>query len=116
MVIVDSHCHVSSNWYEPVESLLFQMDRHGVAHAVLIQMQGRFDNSYQFDCVRRYPGRWEVAVADYNPEALLFWRSAVRSLGATDVAECPGDGRRWSGTVFCFSNSTASTGMAEAAD
>ncbi len=62
MVIVDSHCHVSPSWYEPVESLLFQMDRHGVTHAVLIQMQGQFDNSYQFDCVRRYPGRFAPVV------------------------------------------------------
>ena len=62
MVIVDSHCHVSLSWYEPVESLLFQMDRHGVAHAVLIQMQGQFDNSYLFECVRRYPGRFSPVV------------------------------------------------------
>ncbi len=38
MIIVDSHCHISPVWYEPVESLLFQMDRNDVAHAVLIQM------------------------------------------------------------------------------
>ena len=62
---------------------------------------------------RRYPGRWEIAVADYNPEALMFWRSAVRSLGVPGVEERAGDGRRWSGTVLCFDN-TAS--VAAAAD
>ncbi|HKG26679.1 MAG TPA: hypothetical protein VKB09_13590, partial [Thermomicrobiales bacterium] len=62
MVIVDSHCHVSPSWYEPVESLLFQMDRHSVGHAVLIQIQGKFDNSYQFDCLRRCPGRFAPVV------------------------------------------------------
>ena len=33
MIIVDTHSHVSPYWYEPVESLLFQMDRHGVQSA-----------------------------------------------------------------------------------
>lgn len=72
MIVVDSHCHVSSSWYEPVESLLFPMDRHGVAHAVLIQMQGQFDNDYQFDCVRRFPGRFApvVLVDAARPDAV----------------------------------------------
>jgi L-fuconolactonase len=62
MIIVDSHCHVSLSWYEPVETLLFQMDRYGVSHAVLVQMQGQTNNDYQFDCVRRYPGRFAPVV------------------------------------------------------
>ena len=41
MRIVDSHCHVSPVWYEPVESLLFHLDRNGVELAVLIQMNGQ---------------------------------------------------------------------------
>jgi len=61
--IVDSHCHVSPVWYEPVETLLFQMDRHGVALAVLTQLLGQFDNTYQQDCVIRYPGRFASIVA-----------------------------------------------------
>jgi predicted acetyltransferase len=52
----------------------------------------------------RYPGRWEVPVADYNREALLFWRSVVRSAGAAEIAEHDGDGQRWSGTVLCFTS------------
>ena len=65
MPVADSHCHVSPIWYEPVESLLYQMDANEVAHAVLVQMQGQTDNSYQFECVRRYPGRFaSVAVVD----------------------------------------------------
>jgi L-fuconolactonase len=62
MVIVDSHCHVSPVWYEPVESLLHQMERNEVEHAVLIQMQGQANNDYQFECVRRYPGRFAPVV------------------------------------------------------
>jgi L-fuconolactonase len=62
MIIVDSHCHASPVWYEPVETLLFQMERYGVSHAVLVQMQGQTNNAYQFDCVRRYPGRFAPVV------------------------------------------------------
>ncbi len=36
--VVDAHCHVSPVWYEPVETLLFQMERNGVDTAILIQM------------------------------------------------------------------------------
>jgi L-fuconolactonase len=62
MPIVDSHCHASASWYEPVESLLFQMERYAVAHAILIQVFGQYDNTYQMDCLRRYPGRFASVV------------------------------------------------------
>ncbi len=62
MTIVDSHCHVSPVWYEPVETLLFQMDRNEVAQAVLVQMLGQYDNAYQRDAVRRFPGRFASVV------------------------------------------------------
>ncbi len=72
MLIVDTHCHVSRDWFEPVENLLFQMDRNDVAYAVLTQIQSEFDNSYQFECVRRYPGRFlnVVRVDEKSPTAL----------------------------------------------
>jgi hypothetical protein len=28
MVVVDTHCHASLDWYEPIETLLYEMD-HG---------------------------------------------------------------------------------------
>ncbi len=62
MPLIDTHCHVSPLWYEPVASLLTQMDRNGIDHAVLIQMQGQYDNDYQFDCVRRHPGLFAPVV------------------------------------------------------
>jgi L-fuconolactonase len=60
--VVDSHCHVSPSWYEPVEVLLFQMERNGVDHASLIQMNAQADNRYQQDCVRRFPGKFASVV------------------------------------------------------
>ncbi len=53
----------------------------------------------------RYPGRWEVPVAGYNQNALLFWRAVVCSIEVAKVTEHAGDGRRWSGTVLCFNSS-----------
>ncbi len=65
MVVVDGHAHVSPVWWEPVELLLFQMDRNGVDQAVLTQFMGQTDNDYQFDCQRRYPGRFaNVVIVD----------------------------------------------------
>lgn len=55
---IDAHCHASPLWFEPVEPLVFQMDRIGVAKGVLTQVLGQFDNSYQEECLARYPGRF----------------------------------------------------------
>src|SRR3954470_15522750 len=57
MPIIDSHTHVANSWYEPIETLLWEMDRNGVDKAVLIQMRGQTDHSYQAECIRRYPDR-----------------------------------------------------------
>lgn len=62
MPIIDTHCHVSLAWYEPVESLLAQMARNGVAGAALIQIQGEFDNDYQFACAAQYPDKFASVV------------------------------------------------------
>ena len=62
MVVIDTHCHASPYWYEPVEILVDQMYRHGVDKAVLVQINGWFDNSYAIECMRRFPGRFSVVV------------------------------------------------------
>lgn len=127
MIVVDSHCHVSESWYEPVESLLYQMERNGVGYAVLIQMQGQYDNEYQFSCARRNPGRFApVVVLDTDrPDAtetlarladrgasgvrlfattrspgndpLAIWREAAR-LGLT--VSCAGNGGSFAAPEF----------------
>ena len=77
-MLIDAHCHASPLWFEPVEPLVFQMDRNGIAKGVLTQVLGHFDNSYQEECVARFPGRF-VSVGAVDP-------------GAADPA---GDVRRW---------------------
>jgi L-fuconolactonase len=97
MMIVDSHCHVSPSWYEPVETLLFQMERYGVSHAVLVQMQGQMNNDYQFECVRRYPGRFApVVVVDTDRSEAPETLQRLAEQGASGVrlratTRSPGD-------------------------
>jgi len=59
-MIVDSHCHASDKWYEPVETLLDAMDRNAVDAAVLVQMLGDYEHAYMLEAARRYPGRFVV--------------------------------------------------------
>ncbi|MBL8552126.1 MAG: amidohydrolase [Hyphomonadaceae bacterium] len=96
-MIVDAHCHASDVWFEPIEPLVFQMDQNGVAHAVLTQLLGQFDNAYQQRCLARYPGRLAscVAVDPAAPDALAQVR-ALAAGGASGLrlrpdARSPGD-------------------------
>ncbi len=90
MIIIDTHCHSSPAWYEPVESLIFQMDRNGVAQTLLVQIKGQFDNDYQFECERRYPGRFASIVAvDATDSAALDQLTALAMRGAKGVRLAP---------------------------
>jgi len=62
MRIIDTHCHAGLNWFEPIETLLYEMDRNLVNEAVLIQHGGTYDNDYLFRCAGRFPGRFKVVV------------------------------------------------------
>lgn len=59
--VADTHVHAGLTKYEPVESLVDQMFRHRVDHAVLVQHAGEFDNRYLVECAQRYPGRFAIA-------------------------------------------------------
>lgn len=71
MPIIDTHCHATPYWFEPVEILLDQMTRNAVDYAVLIQINGVYDNSYLVECLRRFPGRFSgVGIVDVGrPDA-----------------------------------------------
>lgn len=59
---VDSHAHASEFWFEPIEVLLFQMDRNGIDRAVLVQHSGEFDNDYILDSAAAHPDRFTAVV------------------------------------------------------
>jgi L-fuconolactonase len=72
MFIFDSHVHTSKNWFEPVETLLNEMERNGVSRALLIPFAGNPDNSYEMNCASKYPDllRAVIQVDNENPDAL----------------------------------------------
>ena len=70
-MIIDTHTHAGTSWFEPVESLLFQMEANGVDRAVLIQHGGNYDNAYLLDRAAEPPGRFSVVglVDESSPRA-----------------------------------------------
>lgn len=66
-MVVDAHCHVGLEWFEPVEILLAHMDRAGVDVGVLTLPVFAADDGYQRACVARFPDRF-VNVAAIPPE------------------------------------------------
>jgi L-fuconolactonase len=57
-MIVDTHCHISAHWYEPCETLLYQMDSCGVDRAWLVQLLGHYKNDYQQNICLNHPDRF----------------------------------------------------------
>ena len=93
MAIVDTHCHASLSWFEPVETLLFQMDTYGVDKAVLVQHGGEYDNSYLLACAEQHSGRFAVmGMVDPTlpdaPETLAAWHA--RGVGSVRLFAPPG--------------------------
>ena len=97
MHIIDTHCHIGLHKYEPVEALLFHMQRAGVAQAVFIQYMGNSDNRYILDAMVAHPGKFAAAMlvpADDDGSAILGW--AERGIGGISLAahsRCTGPDR-----------------------
>lgn len=68
MLIIDTHCHAGENWFQPIETLEFEMDRNSVDKAVLIQHGGTYDNTYLFEESAKRGDRFKVAVL-VDPES-----------------------------------------------
>ena len=84
--VVDAHCHASPIWYEPVETLLFEMDRNEVDAAILIQMLGQTDNIYQMECLDRYRGRFaSVVIVDHTLPSAVKLLEDLHNEGASGV-------------------------------
>lgn len=96
MEVVDAHCHASRYWYEPVESLLDQMERNGVDKATLVQISGEYDNSYLIECIRRFPGRFSaIGMVDTGkpdaPDRLDEWvKQGMEGIRLKPTAYSPG--------------------------
>lgn len=92
MTVVDSHCHAADGWFEPLDTLLYQMERNGVDKAVLVQIRGKYDNSDELEATRRYPGKFAVVVLidTVDPNAPAVLEKWARQ-GAAGIRLDPGD-------------------------
>ncbi|MBI2872461.1 MAG: amidohydrolase [Chloroflexi bacterium] len=96
MLTIDTHCHASPQWFEPIEVLLFQMNRNAVDKAALIQHRGQHDNRYLIECARRFPGRFAVVgIVDTSqpdaPDTLARWHAeGVVGLRLNPLERSPG--------------------------
>ena len=92
MTIVDTHCHIGLHKYEPLESLLFQMERCAVQRAVFIQYMGNPDNGYIVaghsastdiaDCVNQGSNDFYLLRIDQNGNVL---RNTMHGGSTSDV-------------------------------
>jgi len=98
LVIVDSHAHATPVWYEPIETLLFQIERNGVAFVDLAQINTYFDDSYHEMILNKYPGRFaNIVMVDWTkPDAIgkfnaLVDKGVVSGLRLHPDSASPGD-------------------------
>ena len=86
MPIVDTHCHASLAWFEPIEALIHQMDENDVQHALLVQIRGQYNSDYQFSCVDRFPDRLASIVAvDRSAQDSERQLEALKARGARGI-------------------------------
>jgi len=53
--------------------------------------------------LERYPGRWEIAVAERNAVAKRFWPRAIAAApNVTALTRVEGDGQHWLGPIWTF--------------
>ncbi len=88
--IVDTHCHAGNNWFEPIESLIFQMENNGVDGGVLIQHGGNFDNEYLFEVTEQYPDKFKVVcLVDPSEENPIKYLEKLTKKGAAGIRMSP---------------------------
>jgi predicted acetyltransferase len=59
----------------------------------------------------QYPGRWEVAVAEHNVAAKMFWsRTLAVAPNVSRLVRLEGDSKHWHGPIWNFRSATHDTG------
>ena len=85
-MIIDTHCHVGVNWFEPVESLLFQMNENDVEKALIVQHGGSYDHDYIFSCFKSYPEKFRiVALVDWSSKDKIIQLEKLKKRGAVGI-------------------------------
>ena len=90
MRIIDTHCHAGRNWFEPITTLIHEMDTNHVDEAVLIQHGGTYDNTYLFESAETHEGRLKVVVMlDPDDGDQAGTLTALKEQGAAGVRLYP---------------------------
>ena len=56
----------------------------------------------------QYPGRWEIAVAERNVSAKVFWPRAIAAApNVFELVRLEGDSRHWRGPIWSFQSAAA---------
>jgi len=92
--LLNTHSHLTGSHVERNMAEFFVARKHrrrGVALKAVHQI------------LRQHPGQWEIAVAERNVAAKMFWPKAIESaLGISDLHLVEGDGDRWRGPIWRF--------------
>jgi L-fuconolactonase len=109
--IYDVHIHCSLVYFQPIESLVFEMDRAGVPHGSLTQFFGQYDNEYQFQVQSRFPGRFgNIVHVDGTKPASVQQLKSYAARGACGVRLDPGV-RTAGGDPFAVWKGAADAGL-----
>ena len=96
MKAIDTHCHTSPYWFEPISVLLHQMESNNVEKALLVQFFGVYDNEYLLEQAELFPTKFKVAalVDTSDPEASmhlnLLKQRGVDAVRFTATTRSPG--------------------------
>jgi len=92
--LLNTHSHLTGEHIERNMAEFFVARKHrrrGVALEAVHQI------------LRLHPGQWEIAVAERNIAAKLFWSKAIESgPGISELHLAEGDGGHWRGPIWCF--------------
>jgi predicted acetyltransferase len=92
--LLNTHSHLTGGRVERNMAEFFVARKHrrrGVALDAVHQL------------LRQHPGQWEIAIAERNIAAKMFWPKAIESApGVTELQLAQGDGEHWRGPIWCF--------------
>lgn len=92
--LINSHSHRDDGYVQQSMGEFFLARKHrgaGLADRALHQI------------LARWPGRWEIAIAQRNARALAFWPRAIKAApNVSQIEEIQGDGTHWTGPIWTF--------------
>ena len=86
MRAIDTHCHASPYWFEPMEILRHQMTLNSVEKALLVQFFGVYDNEYLITQQENASDTFRVVgLVDTDREDALVQLNKLRERGVLGI-------------------------------